>query len=35
MVPQDAIKVDTTSLSIEETVDRVLEIVRQAIGARA
>ena len=35
MVPQDAIKVDTTALSIDETVDRVLEIVRQAIGARA
>jgi cytidylate kinase len=34
-VPQDAIRVDTTTLSIDETVDRVLEIVRKAIGVRA
>ena len=34
-VPQDAIRVDTTPLSIDETVERVLEIVRNAIGARA
>jgi cytidylate kinase len=32
---RDAITVDTTELSIEQTVDRVLDIVRQAIGARA
>ena len=31
----DAVPVDTTSLSIEQTVDRVLEIVKQAIAARA
>jgi cytidylate kinase len=31
----DAIPLDTTSLSIDETVDRVLDIVRQAIAARA
>lgn len=31
----DAVEVDTTLMSIEETVKRVLEIVMQAIGARA
>ena len=34
-VPQDAIRVDTTAMSIDETVDRVLEIVRKAISVRA
>ena len=34
-VPQDAIRVDTTTLSIDDTVDRVLEIVRKAPNARA
>jgi cytidylate kinase len=33
MIPQDAIEVDTTSLSIDETVDRVLVIVGRAIAA--
>ena len=32
---RDAVEVDTTLMSIEETVKRVLEIVMQAIGARA
>jgi cytidylate kinase len=32
-IPKDAIEVDTTSLSIEETVDRVLAIVDRAITA--
>ena len=34
-VPKDAIAVDTTTLSIDETVERVLDIVRQTMGARA
>jgi cytidylate kinase len=34
-IPSDAIEVDTTTLSIDETVERVLGIVMQAIGARA
>ena len=33
--PLDAVEVDTTSMSIEETVERVLSIVAQATGARA
>jgi cytidylate kinase len=33
--PPGAVEVDTTSLSIDETVERVLAIVTQAIGARA
>jgi len=32
-IPKDAIEVDTTSLSIDETVDRVLAIVDRAITA--
>ena len=32
---RDAVEVDTTLMSIEDTVKRVLEIVMQAIGARA
>ncbi len=35
MKSHDAVTVDTTALSIDETVDRVLEIVRQAMSARA
>jgi len=31
----DAVPLDTTALSIDQTVDRVLEIVKQAIAARA
>jgi cytidylate kinase len=31
----DAVKVDTTMLSIDETVERVLEIIQQVSGARA
>jgi cytidylate kinase len=33
--PVDAVEVDTTSMSIDETVERVLQIVTHAIGARA
>ena len=32
-IPQDAIELDTTSLSIEETVDRVLAIVNRVLTA--
>ena len=32
-IPKDAIELDTTTLSIDETVDRVLAIVNQAITA--
>ena len=31
----DAVKVDTTMLSIDEMVERVLEIIQQVSGARA
>jgi cytidylate kinase len=33
-IPKDAIEVNTTGLSIEETVDQVLEIVNRALTAR-
>jgi cytidylate kinase len=33
-IPQDAIELDTTELSIEDTVNRVLAIVNQAITVR-
>ena len=33
MIPKDAIELDTTTLSIDETVNRVLAIVNQAITA--
>ena len=32
-IPKDAIELDTTTLSIDETVNRVLAIVNQAITA--
>jgi len=34
-IAPDAVKVDTTTLSIDETVERVLEIIQQVSGARA
>jgi cytidylate kinase len=34
-IPSDAVTVDTTALSIGETVELVLDIVKKAIGARA
>jgi cytidylate kinase len=34
-IPSDAVTVDTTALSIGETVERVLDIVRKASAARA
>jgi cytidylate kinase len=33
-IPHDAVEIDTTGLSIEETVERVLAIVRRAMAAR-
>jgi cytidylate kinase len=33
-IPRDAVEIDTTGLSIEETVERVLVIVRRAMVAR-
>ncbi len=33
-IPKDAVELDTTALSIEETVDRVLAIVKRTVTAR-